>query len=356
MSTQKPAVLILGAGKGTRMKSETPKVLHHLMGRPLIEYVINAARYLDPDRLVLVTGFGAEDVEKDVAAFMAEPGRHHQPLNPTFVRQVEQLGTGHAVSTAQEVLADFDGPLIIMAGDVPLISPNTLDGFLKAHLTLEADLSVLTVTLDDPSVYGRIIRNEARWLSRIVEFKDASDDERQIKEINSGLYVVDAQKLFASISRLKPNNAQKEYYLTDVVADFSSQGFLAAAIEIPCAFAYEVMGINDRYELAEAQAILKDRTNESWMKGGVSMVDPLSTFIEPTVRLAPDVTLWPGVILTGKTTIEAGAEIGPFCRLKNCHVGAKAKIKAHQDMADLTVAPGQIFPAPTQKRLKKTTN
>ncbi|MDL2227145.1 NTP transferase domain-containing protein, partial [Deltaproteobacteria bacterium OttesenSCG-928-M10] len=252
-STIAPAVLILAAGRGTRMKSEKPKVLHPLMGRPLIEHVINAALYLQPAKVVVVTGFGADEVEADVSAFMADLSEKRGPAavpSPVFVRQTEQLGTGHAVSMAREALAGFPGPVMIMSGDVPLIAPDTLDGFLKAHQALEAGISVLTVRLEDPAAYGRIIRDEANWLERIVEYRDATDEQRLINEINSGLYVAGAAGLFAAIDRLTPNNDQKEYYLTDVIADFRRQGLTAAAVEIPDCLAYEVGGINDRYELA----------------------------------------------------------------------------------------------------------
>jgi bifunctional UDP-N-acetylglucosamine pyrophosphorylase/glucosamine-1-phosphate N-acetyltransferase len=254
-------------------------------------------------------------------------------LSPIFVRQTEQLGTGHAVAMARDALKDFPGPIIIMAGDVPLISPNTLDGFLKAHQALKADLSVLTVEMDDPAAYGRIIRDEANWLESIVEFRDATDEQRQIREINSGLYLAEAGKLFESIERLSPNNDQKEYYLTDVVADFRARGLTAAAIEIPQSIAYEVQGINNRYELAEAQAILKDRINEAWMRAGVTMLGPLSTFVECGVRLAQDVTLWPSVILSGRSTVGQGAEIGPFCHLHDCRVEPGAKVPGHQSLS-----------------------
>ena len=324
-----PAILILAAGRGTRMKSETPKVLHRLMGRPLVEHVINAALYLGPAKVVMVTGFGAEEVEADVAAFMDEMRGKRGPEavpEPVFVRQAEQLGTGHAVAMAREVLEEFPGPLIILSGDVPLISPNTLDGFLKGHLALGADMSVLTVTLRDPAAYGRIIRDEAGWLERIVEFRDADEWERAVREINTGFYVADAGKLFDSITRLSPANDQNEYYLTDVPADFRSRGLKAAAVEIPENSAFEVGGINDRYELAEVQAVLKDRINEAWMRAGVTMLDPLSTYIESSVRLARDVTLWPGVILTGRTTVGQGAEIGPYSHLHDFGVEAGAQI------------------------------
>ncbi len=337
MESPTPAILILAAGRGTRMKSGLPKVLHPLMGRPLIEHVLAAALYLNPAPVVVVTGCGAEEGEARVTAFRAgraEKGGGRATPDPIFVRQAEQLGTGHAVSMAKEVLRDFSGPVLIMAGDVPLISPGTLDGFLKAHQALAADLSVLTVRLADPAAYGRIIRDGNNWLERIVEYRDATAEERALGEINSGLYVAGAARLFEAIERLTPANAQKEYYLTDVVADFRAHGLKAAAVEIPSNSAFEVGGINDRYELAGAQAILKDRVNESWLRAGVTMLDALSTLVELSVRLAPDVTLWPGVILTGRTTVGAGAEIGPYCHLHNCRVAPGAKVAGHQILFD----------------------
>ena len=334
MQSTDTAVLILAAGRGTRMKSEKPKVLHPLMGRPLIEHVINACLYLEPERLVVVTGFKAEDVELGVSAFIEELSGKRRPPKPGFARQAEQLGTGHAVSMAREALADFSGQLIIMSGDVPLISPNTLDGFLKAHLNLKADLSVLTVALEEPAAYGRVIRDEAGWLERIVEYRDASDAERNINEINSGLYIADSKALFQSIENLKADNAQQEYYLTDVVADFRSRGLSAAAVEIPANYAFEVQGINDRFELAQVQDFLRSRINESWMRAGVTMLDQNSVYIEGKVRLAADVTLWPGVILTGRTNIGAGAEVGPYCRLHDCLVPAGHSVPGYQNFIE----------------------
>jgi len=331
---EEPAVLVLAAGRGARMKSETPKVLHQLMGRTLLEHVLNAALYLGPARLVLVTGFGAEAVEARAAEFLAapRPDGFAAPA-PVFVRQAEQLGTGHAVAQARAALADFQGPVLIMAGDVPLVSPNTLEGLLRAHQALEAHLSVLTVSLADPGAYGRVIRDEAGWLARIVEYRDADEDERGILEINSGLYAAQAGPLFEALDGLTADNDQREYYLTDVAADFRRRGLKAAAVEIPAASAYEVLGINDRLELAEAQAILRDRINEAWLRAGVTLLDPPSTLIEASVRLSRDVRLWPGVILTGRTTVGGGAEIGPYCHLDNCRVAAGVKVPGHQACA-----------------------
>jgi bifunctional UDP-N-acetylglucosamine pyrophosphorylase/glucosamine-1-phosphate N-acetyltransferase len=332
---ENPAVLILAAGRGARMKSETPKVLHQLMGRPLLEHVLNAALYLAPARLALVTGFGAEAVEARAAEFLAapRPDGFSAPA-PVFVRQAEQLGTGHAVAQARAALADFQGPLLIMAGDVPLISPNTLEGFLRAHQALAAHLSVLTVCLADPGAYVRVIRDEAGWLARIVECRDADETELLVREINSGLYVAEAGPLFEALDRLTADNDQREYYLTDVAADFRGRGLKAAAVEIPTGICFEVLGINDRRELAEAQSILRDRINEAWLRAGVTFLDPPSTLVEASVRLGRDVRLWPGVILTGRTVVGEGAEIGPYCRLDNCRVAAGARVPGHQTWTD----------------------
>jgi len=332
---ENPAVLVLAAGRGTRMKSETPKVLHQLMGRPLLEHVLNAALYLAPSRLVLVTGFKAEAVEARAGEFLAAPRPDgFSAPEPVFVRQEEQLGTGHAVALARAALADFKGSVLIMAGDVPLISPNTLEGFLMAHQALAAHLSVLSVSLADPGAYGRIIRDESGWLARIVEYRDADEDECLIQEINSGLYVAESGPLFEAVAGLSADNDQGEYYLTDVAADFRQRGLKAAAVEIPAANWFEVLGINDRRELAEAQAILRDRINEAWLRAGVTFLDPPSTLIETSVRLGRDVRLWPGVILTGRTIVGEGAEIGPYCHLDNCRVAAGARVPGHQTWTD----------------------
>ncbi|MDR3204402.1 MAG: NTP transferase domain-containing protein [Deltaproteobacteria bacterium] len=322
--SQDLAALILAAGKGTRMRSEKPKVLHELMGRPLIAHLLNAVRYLNPKFLVVVTGYGAEEVEQAVASFQ-----------PIFVRQPKMLGTGHAVSCAAEVLSAHRGPVVILPGDAPLISPQTLLDFTDAHRFAGADLSVLTVRLAQPGSYGRIVRDRFGWIERIVEARDATERELAIDEINSGFYIVDGPALFEAISSLKPDNDQKEYYLTDVVAEFRQRGLLAAAIEGPDPL--EIQGVNDRRDLATAQNILKNRINDSWLTAGVTMIDPEATYIEPKVRLAKDVVLWPGVILTGSTTVGEGAFIGPYSFLKDCRVEPRAQVSAHQNLIGVIV-------------------
>ncbi|MDR1677374.1 MAG: NTP transferase domain-containing protein [Deltaproteobacteria bacterium] len=339
-----PAVVVLAAGKGTRMKSELPKVLHPVMGRPIITHVLNAARYLSPARLIVVTGYKSEQVEAEISSF-----------GPTFVRQDNPKGTGQAVQCATKALEGHDGPVVILPGDVPLISPQTLIDFCDAHQALGVLLSVLTVRVADPSGYGRIVRDQKGWLERIVEHRDADETELAIDEINSGFYIADGSVLREAIFDLKPNNAQNEYYLTDVVAEFRARGHLAAAIQGPDPL--EVQGINDRRELALAQSILRRRINDSWLLFGVTMDDPATTYIESSVKLSKDVSLGPGVMLTGSTKVGPGTVIGPYCRLRNVEVEQGISLGAHLDLADLKLtSDGQeepIVAAPADGQLDR---
>ncbi|MDR0621806.1 MAG: NTP transferase domain-containing protein [Deltaproteobacteria bacterium] len=319
-----PAVVVLAAGKGTRMKSDLPKVLRPVMGRPIITHVLNAARYLAPARLVVVTGHGAEAVEREIA-----------PFGPICLRQEVPRGTGDAVRVAAEGLEGFDGPVVILPGDVPLISPQTLLDLLDAHAALGRLISVLTVRLADPASYGRVIRDKNGWLERIVEARDANDEELSIDEINSGVYVADCATLIENVFNLKPDNAQNEYYLTDVVAEFRAKGHLAAAIQGPDPL--EVQGVNDCRELARAQAILRGRINESWLLAGVAMDDPATTHIEASVKIGRDVTLGPGVVMTGNTKVGAGASLGPYCCLRNAEVAPGTILPPHRYFSDAFV-------------------
>ncbi|MDR2301429.1 MAG: NTP transferase domain-containing protein [Deltaproteobacteria bacterium] len=326
-----PAVVVLAAGKGTRMNSPLPKVLHPLMGRPIIAHVLNAVRYLNPERLVVVTGFGAERVEETIASY-----------GPRIVRQKELKGTGQAVQAATEALKDFNGPVVILPGDVPLISPQTLLDFLDAHQTLKTRLSVLTCLMKDPTGYGRIIRDKNGWLERIVENKDASPEELAIDEINSGVYVIDCQTLKDNIFNLKRDNAQKEYYLTDIVAEVRSKGHLASAVQSPDYL--EVQGINDCRELAFAQTVLRCRVNDSWLFSGVVMEDPATTYIEPSVKLSSGVRLEPGVILTANTKVGAEAVVGAYSYLRNVELDDAVKLGPFMNLENLRfTADGHIY-------------
>lgn len=327
--TEELAVLILAAGKGTRMKSGLVKVLHPLMGQPLLAHVLNAARYLQPARTVVVVGHQAEKVE---AAFP-------QPYL-TFVRQTEQLGTGHAVASAREALADFAGTVLILSGDVPLLSPQTMIDFLDAHRQARVPLSVLTVELPDPGMYGRVIRDGDGYLLRIVEARDATPEEKAICEINTGIYAVEAGLLFEAVSGLSTDNDQKEYYLTDMVAVARDKGLLAAAVMT--SDPDELLGVNDRIDLAHATTVLQARTNYAWMLAGVTVVDPKTTYIETTVKLAQDVTVWPHTLLLGRTAVGAGATIGPDCQIANTVIGAGATIKKGSFIEDTEIPDGAV--------------
>jgi UDP-N-acetylglucosamine diphosphorylase/glucosamine-1-phosphate N-acetyltransferase len=319
-----PAVIVLAAGKGTRMRSDEPKVLRPLMGKSIITHVLNAAKYLAPERLIVVTGYEAEKVE-----------RHIAHLGPIFVRQLEPKGTGQATQLAMKALEDFEGPVVILPGDVPLLSPQTLIDLMDAHMALGAPLSVLTVRVGNPAAYGRIIRDKNGWLEKIVEARDATHAELSIQEVNTGVYVVDCATLRENIFNLKPNNDQKEYYLTDIVAEFSAKGYPAAAVIGPEPL--EIQGINDCRDLATAQSTLRDWINESWLLAGVTMEDPATTYIESTVKLSRNVILGQGVILAGDTKIGSDVVIGPYCCFKNVEVDPGITFQPHMVFSDVRV-------------------
>ena len=319
------AALILAAGKGTRMRSVLAKVLHPLLGRPLLWYPLEACRQAGVERLVVVVGHQAEAVRRAAGA-----------PDVAFALQAEQNGTGHAVLCAREALADYRGTALILCGDVPLIRPETLRRLVEAHRSAGALLTVLTMELPDPTGYGRIVRDGDGRLVRIVEEADASDEERSICEVNSGTYAVELPWLWAVLERLRPDNRQAEIYLTDAVeAAVKEDRALALQVADPA----EVMGVNSRVHLARAAAVLRDRINHAWMEAGVTLEDPASTWIEPGVELEPDVTIGPGVRLAGRTQVASGARIdtgcvltdtvvGPGCHLKPYCVATEARLEA----------------------------
>jgi len=243
------SVLVLAAGKGTRMKSDLAKVLHPMLGQPMLAHVLKAVRALKPERLVVVTGYQADRVEAVVGG-----------KDIIFVQQIEQLGTGHAVSVAREVLEDFSGTVLILYGDLPLLLPQTMTDFLEIHKKSEVPLSVLTVELEEPGAYGRIIRDGNGFLARIVEARDAAPEELSVKEINTGIYAVSGSVLFDLIGKLNQNNDQQEYYLTDIVGLARNQGLLAAAVMT--SDPGEVLGINDQAELARSIEVIKARIGD----------------------------------------------------------------------------------------------
>lgn len=320
----------MAAGKGTRMKSGLIKVLHPLMGQPMLAHVINSARYLEPARIVIVVGHQAEDVREAFAGWDVD-----------FALQSEQLGTGHAVASAAQAFDGFTGTILILSGDVPLLSPQTMADFLAAHHQSNVPVSVLTVALANPGAYGRVIRDENGYLWQIVEARDATPEELRVNEINSGIYAVDAELLFRYVKRLKPENDQKEYYLTDIVSEARKEGHLVAAIL--CPDPDEVLGINDRAELAEAVELLRARTNLAWMRAGVTMIDPSTTYVETAVKLAPDVTIWPGACLRGRTSVGSGSVIGPNAVIQDAVLGAGVRVDAGSVLRGVVVADGTVI-------------
>ncbi|MDR1166031.1 MAG: NTP transferase domain-containing protein [Deltaproteobacteria bacterium] len=349
-----PRVVILAAGLGQRMKSDVPKVLHELMGRPLLFHVLNSVRYLRPPKIVVVVGHGAAAVRERVAeAFPGSvdgsgkgfsEGSAKGALRIVFAPQDKPLGSGHAVLAAEKALAQARGPLLILPGDAPLVSPQTLLDLGAAHRELGASLSVLTARLPDPAAYGRIVRDSNGWLARIVEYKDATEEERKSDEINSGVYLGDAREIFKALKSLRPANVQNEYYLTDIVESFRAKGLRVAGVEGPDPS--EIQGVNDRADLARAREILRRKINESWLKAGVTILDPQTVTIEPTVKLERDVIVGPGAILAGYTKVGAGTRIGAYATLADARIGARCAIGSHVVLAGATVPPGARLRSP----------
>lgn len=307
-------VVILAAGEGTRMKSSTPKVLHPISGRSLLGHVIHAVSALSPKQVRVVVGAGREEVE----AHLAEIAPH-----ATTVFQEKRGGTGHATQLALDGL-QATGTILVLAGDTPMLTGASLAQLLEEHHAGGFTASVLTAEHPDPTGYGRIIRGDDDSLLRIVEERDADEIQRDILEVNSGVYAFDAVKLAGAIGKLKNNNSQGELYLTDVIEILRNEGGKIAAVLIEDFI--EILGVNDRVQLAESAALLRDRINEDLMRAGVTIVDPLSTWVDSTATVASDVVLMPGTAISGKTTVATGAVIGPRTTLVDCTVGIGARV------------------------------
>ncbi|MSM39887.1 MAG: bifunctional UDP-N-acetylglucosamine diphosphorylase/glucosamine-1-phosphate N-acetyltransferase GlmU [Geobacter sp.] len=319
------AAVILAAGKGTRMKSDLVKVLHPVGGMPLVAWPVMSARQAGAGRMVLVVGHQADKVQEYFA----------REESLSFAAQLEQLGTGHAVACAREALAGFDGTVLILCGDVPLIRGETLSAMLAEHRQRNATLTVLTTHLENPHGYGRVVKREGGRVLRIVEEKDATLDERQIREINSGIYCVEAGFLFDAVASLSNDNAQGEYYLTDIVTQAAERGLMAIAFSIDDP--NEVMGVNDRVQLAAAGTLLRRRINESLMLAGTTIVDPACTYIDGTVRIGTDTIVYPNVQISGNTVIGTGCVIEPSVVIRDCRIADRVTIKAGSVMTGSTV-------------------
>ena len=307
MNDKPLAAVVLAAGLGTRMRSETPKHLHPLLGRRLVDWVIEATRALGPDPLVVVTSPGTEDAFEGVGVAVQE----------------EPRGTGDAAAAARSSLEGFDGDVLVVSGDAAAIRPESLRNLLETHGREGGAATVLAFERANPGDYGRVVRGTDGSLRAIVEAKDASEDELALTEINSSIYVFAAAELWPALDRLRPENAQGELYLTDTVRDLVSAGKrVAVYVDDDDA----EVGVNTRAELAATAAVLRDRINEAHMLAGATIVDPKTTWIDPTVELEPDTTIEPFTVLRGATKVARGAEVGPHAVAVDSEIGPGALV------------------------------
>src|SRR5436190_4230925 len=353
--------VILAAGEAKRMRSRQPKVLHPLCGRPLIAYALRTARAV-AERTVVGIGPNSAAVRASADAGV------------TFVDQLERLGTGHAREQARAACGD--GPVVVLAGDMPLLSSETLERLVSHHRTTSAAATVLTAVVDRPQGYGRILRQGGR-VKRIVEDRDATDDQKKITEINTSVYCFEARRLWKALAEVRPDNEQGEYYLTDVIGILAKAGSRIEAVV--AGDPAEALGINDRKQLAAVAAILRRRILDRLMTDGVTIVDPAATYVEDTVVIGADTTVYPHVVIEGPTsvgsecvigsgcqisgsrladrvhlrpycvlteaTVEEGAQLGPFCHLRPLsHVGPRAKIGNFVEMKKSRIGPGSKVP------------
>jgi len=320
-------VVILAAGKGTRMKSERPKVLHEIAGRSLIDRVLDTADRLGPATTTIVVGHGAEDVKH---ALGSRPDRH-------FVVQEPQLGTGHALLQTAPLLRGKRGTVVLLSGDVPLLRQRTLEDLVRTHADAGAAATVLTAVVDRPYGYGRIVRTQGR-ITRIVEERDASPAQRKINEINSGIYAFDVEPLFDSLDKIAADNAQNEYYLPDLVSIYRRRRRVVTTFTI--SDAVEIRGINSRTELAEVSAMVRQQKNEELMAAGVTLIDPATTYIDTGVTIGPDTVVHPCVFIEGGTTIGSACEIHAGSRIVNSTIGDRVVVRNHSVITDSSVASG----------------
>jgi len=322
------AVMVLAAGEGTRMKSRIPKVLHQLCGRSMLGHVLAAAGELDPQRTVIVAGHGREEVSAEAARYATDVA---------VVVQDRLAGTGHAVRMVIEALGIMPGIVLVTYGDMPLLRAATLAALVREHAAAGNAVTVLTARVGDPSGYGRIIRDDRGWLAHIVEDADATPEQRAIDEINSGCYAFDGALLADAVKRVATSNAQGQEYLTDVVAILRGDGHLAGTVL--AADPGEIQGVNDRVQLAQVRRALNDRLLETWMRAGVTIIDPGATWIDVDVTIGQDTEIWPYTQLEGRTSIGEGAKIGPGCELRDTTVADNAAV-AHAVCVQAEIGPG----------------
>lgn len=303
------AAIILAAGKGTRMKSGRAKVTFQLAGKPMLQRVVDTAARSSCGQIFVVVGYQKESV----IACLREDSRL------VFVEQAEQLGTGHAVIMVQPLLPDSVSAVLILSGDVPLLRHETLERLYQEHMASGASCTVLTAFLDDAGKYGRILRNEAGRVAGIVEYKDATEEQRSIKEWNTGIYCFSARELFASLSQVKSANQQQEYYLTDVVSILQREGKIIASVVVDDLS--EVAGVNSQEQLAALEDYHLDQVRRYWLNNGVMIRHPSSVYIGDEVLLEPDVEVGQNCVLKGHSSIGANTLIGPACYIEDAHIG-----------------------------------
>lgn len=304
--------VVLAAGQGTRMKSKLYKVMHSVMGKPMVGHVVDATLAAKVDKVVTVTGVGAETVQD----YLGEKSQ--------YVLQEEQLGTAHAVKQAEEILKGKEGTTLVICGDTPLLKAETLEGLLDFHESEGAKATVLTAHAENPFGYGRVIRSENGNVSKVVEQKDATEEEQKVQEINTGTYCFDNEALFQALQEVKNENSQGEYYLPDVVEILKEKQELVSAYQLTNMD--EALGVNDRIALAEANRLMKERINEKHMHQGVTFIDPKNTYIENDVIIGADTIIEPGVYLKGKTTIGEDAIIGAHSHISDSKIGNRVII------------------------------
>jgi bifunctional UDP-N-acetylglucosamine pyrophosphorylase/glucosamine-1-phosphate N-acetyltransferase len=307
----KLATVILAAGQGVRMKSDLPKVLHPLLGRPLVTYAVETARALTGTTPVLVVGYGAEAVRETVGD------------DAVFVEQAEQRGTGHAVLQAREVLQGQSDLVLVTYADMPLLTTETLRQLVKRQQENSGPITMLTLVEENPRGFGRVIRDESDAVIEIVEEAVATPEQLAIRELNAGVYCFDADWLWTHVDRIPLSLPKREYYLTDLIGMAIAEGLRVEAVTAEDAA--EALGINTRVHLAEAESVLRRRINEHWMLAGVTLLDPTTTYIEPGVTIGKDTTVWPNTHLRGQTTIGEQCHIGPNSIVVDCQIGNRCR-------------------------------
>ena len=324
-----PTVVILAAGLGTRMRSDLAKALHALAGRPLIQHVLSAAAGVEPEKIILVLGHQADKVRSAVGEY-----------RPEIVLQAEQLGTGHAVRQATEAISAGAGPVLVLCADTPLITSKTLQDVVDLHQKSRATITLVTAMVDNPYGYGRVVRGKS-GVMRVVEEKDATAAQKKIQEVNAGIYCFDRKFLLSSLMVLGKNNAQGEYYLPDTIELAKKKKHRVSAFL--CRDSHEVMGVNSRFDLSQAEAILRRRINRQWMLQGVTLVDPDTVFVGNDVRLGRDVMIYPNVMIEGRTTVGNGCVICPGTRIVNSVIADNVLVKDCSVIEDSEIASNAVI-------------